>query len=404
MRSDFANLLAAEAVSNFGSMLSRLAIPWIATLALDVSPLQMGLLVVSDVIAGAIGSLFIGTLVDRFDKRSVMVWTDAGRACVIGLLAVAAASSRISFAMLVGAAAVSGLLTIMFELARSAWIAHGVEAGGLPVRNAQMSMATSISETAAFALGGWVYQAAGAIVALAIDAATYVMSAAFVRKLRDLPTAHAQGGSIGNAARAMAREAQAGIREIARHPLLRTLAAIEVLAALGMSIAGSSYMIFVARDLGFETGTLGMIFATGGIGSLVGAWLATRLGRAWGWRRAMIAGLALLSLGASCIPLAPAAGVVGAVLLIVHQVVGDGGQAIYDVHDRTLRQTLVAADVLARVDAGIRTLGQFGQLAGAVGGGLLGTTFGTRTALAISATLFALAAVALLARPARGEG
>ena len=41
---DFRRLLAAEAVSNFGSMLNRVAFPWIAALLLDATPFGMGLL------------------------------------------------------------------------------------------------------------------------------------------------------------------------------------------------------------------------------------------------------------------------------------------------------------------------------------------------------------------------
>jgi len=46
---DFGRVLAAEGISNFGSMLSRLAIPWVATLLLAATPLQMGWLRVADV-------------------------------------------------------------------------------------------------------------------------------------------------------------------------------------------------------------------------------------------------------------------------------------------------------------------------------------------------------------------
>jgi MFS family permease len=92
-------------VSNFGAMLSRLAIPWLAALSLDVTPFQMGFLVVADVVAGAAGSLLLGALVDRLDKRAVMIATDVGRAFAIGLLALLAARGRLTFGMLVAAAA-----------------------------------------------------------------------------------------------------------------------------------------------------------------------------------------------------------------------------------------------------------------------------------------------------------
>lgn len=58
----FRRVLAAETISNFGSMLSRLAIPWLATLALEVEPWQMGLLLVADVAAGAAVLLALAAL------------------------------------------------------------------------------------------------------------------------------------------------------------------------------------------------------------------------------------------------------------------------------------------------------------------------------------------------------
>jgi hypothetical protein len=112
----------------------------------------------------------------------------------------------------------------------------------------------------------------------------------------------------------------------------------------------------------------------------------------------MIAGLVLLAFGAFCVPLAMGATVVGAVLLIAHQVVGDGGYTVYDVHDRSLRQTAAAPELLARVDAGIRTLGQLARLAGAVGGGYLATELGTRAGLTLAAAILAAAAIVACAQ------
>ena len=66
---EFKRVLAAEVVSNFGSMLSRLAIPWLAALALAATPLDMGYLLVADVLAGAVGSLLLGAVVDGLGKR-----------------------------------------------------------------------------------------------------------------------------------------------------------------------------------------------------------------------------------------------------------------------------------------------------------------------------------------------
>jgi predicted MFS family arabinose efflux permease len=104
-------------------------------------------------------------------------------------------------------------------------------------------------------------------------------------------------------------------------------------------------------------------------------------------------GLAVAAAGALLIPLAsgPAAFAVG--LLIGHQLVGDAGYVVHEIHDRTLRQSVAPPDQVARVDAGMRTLGRLATLAGALGGGALATVVGTRTALFLAAALLVLAAL-----------
>ena len=139
----FGRVLAAEGVSNFGAMLSRLAIPFFATLALAATPLQMSLLLVADVLAAALGSLWLGVWVDRSGKRSVMLACDGLRALLLAALAAGAWSGTVGFVALVGASAINGVLTMGFELARSAWMAQSVEVADLPRRNAQLSVAGS---------------------------------------------------------------------------------------------------------------------------------------------------------------------------------------------------------------------------------------------------------------------
>ena len=150
---DFARVLAAEAVSNFGAMLSRLAIPWLATLTLQATPMQMAGLLVADVLAAALGGLLLAGWVDRHAKRPTLLLCDGLRALLLLGLAGAAWGGQLTMAGLVLASACSGVLTAVFELARSAWVAQAVDTADLPRRNAQMSAAGSLSETLAFASG-----------------------------------------------------------------------------------------------------------------------------------------------------------------------------------------------------------------------------------------------------------
>lgn len=401
---DFPRVLAAEGISNFGSMLSRLAIPWLAVLALQATPSQLAALLVADVAAAGMGALLLASVVDRSGKRAVMLWCDALRAGVLALLALAASRGGLTFPRLLAASAAVGLLTVAFELARSACISQRTAAADLPRCNAQLSMAGSVSETAAFALGGWLYQGLGAALALAVDACSYLASALCLRGVREAPGAPRERTVPGAAAawRRLWNESAERLRAVAARPMLRALAGVQGLLAFSMALVGTSVMIFVSRDVGLPTGWLGMIFALGALGSMAGAALAPSLGRRFGPGRTMACGLLLYTVGVACLPLMGPAGVVAVVLLVMQQTVGDAGHTLYDVHDRSLRQTAVPAGLLARADAGIRLAGQLATLAGAVAGGLVGDAFGARTVLwlaVVTGGAAAFLAAATLARP-----
>jgi hypothetical protein len=109
---DLRRVIAAEGVSNFGSMLSRLAIPWVATLMLGATPAAMAVLLVADVMAGAIGSLLLGSVIDRARKRVALLCCDGLRALVLAVVAMGAWQGWLSMPLLVAAAAAGGLLTV----------------------------------------------------------------------------------------------------------------------------------------------------------------------------------------------------------------------------------------------------------------------------------------------------
>ncbi|MFO1326016.1 MAG: MFS transporter [Rubrivivax sp.] len=387
----FGRVLAAEAVSNLGTMLSRLAIPWLATLVLGAGAAQMAALLVAEVLAAACGGLLLAPWVDRSGHRVAMLAADGVRAALLALLAWAAWRGLATMALLVAAAAVGGLAGSVFELARSAWIARQVPTDALPRANARLSAAGSLSETLAFAAGGWIFQGLGATLALALDAVSFAVSALCLRGVGDSRAAVPAAAGDGRWHRWW-HQARAGVALVAAHPGLRRLAAIEWLLAAGGGLFGTCFMIFVTRDAGYAPGPLGLVFALGALGALAGAAAAPALGRRLGSAAAMALGLALLAAGNACVPLAAAGGAAGLALLVLHQLVGDGGRVLHDIHDRTLRQTLVDEGRLAQADAGIRAAGHAATLAAALVGGWIGDTLGARQALWLAVALSGVAA------------
>ena len=396
-------------------MLSRLAIPWLAAVTLNATPWQMSGMLLADVTAGALGAPLLGAWVDRSPKRGVMLACDMTRAAVLLGLALAAWTQSLSVVVLTIAAAVCGILNMAFELARSAWMAQALKANELTARNAQLSVAGSLSETAAFALGGWLFQGLGAVWALLLDALSYGLSALCLRGVRDVPAARQQGlqnvaasaltsapastsistppSAPTSAFAGLGIDVRTGMAVIWASPVLRRLALLELLLALSSAQFATSYLVYLSRDIHVTLGVQGMIFAMGGLGAIVGGWLAVHWGQRMGEQRALAWGLVVATVGGGCIPLATDAGALALALLVAHQVVGDAGMTVAQTHDRTLRQTQVAQHQLALVDGALRAIGQGATLLGALLAGALATAQGNRSALMLAVALLAAAAL-----------
>src|SRR5205823_1358754 len=111
-----------------------------------------------------------------------------------------------------------------------------------------------------------------------IDALSFLFSALFLRGITatepaPVPRAEREG---------MKQELVAGLRFLSQDRILSALVVSTLILSFSGQIIGTVIVAFMARDLGFKPGILGMIFAVGGITSLVGAMGAGALQQRWG--------------------------------------------------------------------------------------------------------------------------
>ncbi len=85
---NFLKLWLSETISQFGSQFSGLAIPLTAVLVLKATPLQMGLLFFTGTLPFLLFGLFVGVWVDRHKRRPILVYSNLGRAVILGLIPV----------------------------------------------------------------------------------------------------------------------------------------------------------------------------------------------------------------------------------------------------------------------------------------------------------------------------
>jgi len=238
-------------------------------------------------------------------------------------------------------------------------------------------------------------QLVSAPLALLTDAASYLASAFLIARIRTVEPEHAPAPSA-KGGRARLAELTAGMREIARTPKLRAIAAAAMLVSAAQQMVGTVYLLFVYKELAFSAGPLGMLFALGSLSSLAAAFLAERVPARLAGLPAMAGGLAVCALGPLILALAPGPTLLGVAAIAAQQIVGDGSYVLYEVHQRSLRQQITPPHVLGRVSGAIRFAASIAMLGGTALGGWLGGTLGLRATLVAGGCGTALAALAAL--------
>lgn len=392
MSRDLVRLIAAATISNFGSMLTAIALPLAAIQLLDATPAQIAVMNGAAILPGIALGLFAAQGIDRVRRRPVLVAADVARAALLVALPAAAFAGVLTMTHVVAFAFCRGLFDFAFDVAEHAYLPAVVPQADLVRANSRLQAGDSTAEAAGFALGGWLVQLLSAPLALFADSASYLISAFLIARIRVVEPPPEPAPADGD----RLRELFAGVREIAHTPMLRAVAASAMLVFAASQITNAVYMLFVFRELGFAPGLLGMLFALGSVSSLASALAAERVPERLAGRPAMVAGLATTALGPLLLSLAPGPTLWGVAAIAAQQVIGDGGHVLYEIHQRSVRQRITPAHLLGRVSGAIRLLNSLAMLAGTALGGWLGGALGLRATLLTAAGVSASAALAAL--------
>ncbi len=213
----------------------------------------------------------------------------------------------------------TGTFTFLFDVAHRSYLPTIIQRDDLIEANSKLTGSSAVTEVGGFGIAGWLVQLITGPLTILVDAISFLVSALFIRSIKTpepVPTPSGERQRV-------LREIVDGLRVVTHSPLLRATAISSITLDFSMRVFGTVILLYMVNDLGFEPGVLGMIFAVGGVSSLVGSVLAGRTGRSLGLGRAMVAGLVLFGLSQLLIPIAQGPMAVVAIFLIVQQF-GDG--------------------------------------------------------------------------------
>lgn len=262
-------LWGSQAVSEVGFNASLIAFP-LVVLAVTGSAAASGVVLAADAIAQLVVGLPGGALVDRWDRRRVMLWCEAVQAVSLVSLALALWQDTASLPHMVFVAAVMGACRALFEPAEGATLPAVVPDSQLATAVAMNSARSSVGQMAGTALGGFLF-AVGRWVPFAVDAVTHVVAFVGLCFLRVAPRPVTRAP-----VRHLGREMLDGLRWVWQRPEMRATAVCAVVLNLFFS-AYYLVIIVLAQGRGVPSSEIGVMAAMLGVGGVVGALIAPRL-------------------------------------------------------------------------------------------------------------------------------
>jgi MFS family permease len=380
-------LWSGQMISSLGSNVSQIAFP-LLVLAVTRSPGQAGITGALAMLPYLILSLPAGALVDRWDRKLVMILCDAGRALTLGSIPLLAASGHLTVIQLYITSLVEGTFFVFFSLSQTAALPRVVPAEQLPSASAQNEGATVATGLVAPPLGGLLFQTVGQTVPFLVDSVSYVAS---VISLRFITTAFQEERRVTSPH--LRAEIAQGLSWLWRNPLIRYMAFLTG----GMNAAvGALYLtlIMLAKSQQTPSASIGIMLAVVSAGGVLGALAAPRIQRRFGFGQVIITLFWVVAIVWPLFAIAPSFLVLGALAAVIY-----GLGPVYNAVQFAYRLALIPDELQGRVNSAYRLVAYGCQPLGVALSGLLIQAIGPSRTVVVFSAWVALLAMATTINP-----
>lgn len=262
-------LWSGQALSDIGGAASELAFP-LLVLAVTHSPAQAGFVAALRGLPATLFSLLAGVLVDRWDRKWVMIVCDTGRALSLASIPVAYTFGHLTIWQLYITAFLEGTLMIVFKLAKTATVPQVVTQAQLTTAIAQEEFVEGTTSLFGPSLSGVLYTL-GAMFPFITDAISYLISIVTMLLIHT-PFQRERRSTRPK----LWAEIAEGVLWVWHQPFILTMTLL--MGAGAFVFSGNTLIIIIlAQQQHASAVVIGIIFAVGGIGSILGSLLAPRL-------------------------------------------------------------------------------------------------------------------------------
>ena len=376
----FLKLWASQTLAYAGFQIHVLAVPLVAALLLDATPLQMGVLISFGGAPAIVVGVFAGIWIDRTPKRSVLIAAAWGHALALATIAAAAWLGFLSIPLLFAAAFALGGLRLIVDVAYRAFLPALVQRGQLIEANSKIEVGRSATEIGGPGLTGTLVQAVSAPFTLAVGAVAYAAAALSLHRMRPQTDVSPRAAALS-----VRGELRDGLAFVIKNPILRALTIAAGMIGGTNAVLESAGLLYLVRHLGLNPGLIGLVFSVSGVGWLVGASLAKQATRRVGLGRSAAAGVFLMGVSDLIIPLAAGPPAVVIMLLAGATFLFGVGLVTYIIGRVSLQQSMTPNHLQGRVNVVLRVAFLGAIPIGALAGGALGQTVGLRPTLFVGA-------------------
>jgi MFS family permease len=374
---DFMKLWTGQSISEVGSQVSQLALPWLAAVGLHASPFQFSLLGVLGFMPFILFALPAGVWVDRLRRRYILIAGDAARAALLILIPVLWATHELRIWHLLVLQFVIGVFTVFFDVAYQSYLPALVEREHLIDGNSKIQLTASIAQVGGPNLSGVLIAAITAPYAIVVDAASFVVSSVFMISMRhrEEPPTY----DDANPRPKMWPQVKEGLDWVVKHPWLRAIAACTGTSNFFSSTAFAIVLLYMVRVLHLSAYEVAAVFAVTSVGSIAASLCTGRLNKWLGVGPTIVWSIFVSSVAAIGYPLAPKSFPLP--LLMIAGVGFGFGAVAYNITQVSLRQAITPERLQGRMNAAMRWIVWGTIPLGTLFGGGLATWFSLRTAI-----------------------
>ncbi len=394
---NFRRFWIGQSISFLGSEVSLLALPLIAVVTLNADATQMGILTALSYLPFLLVGLQAGVWVDRLRRRQILIWSDVLTAGLLLTIPAAAVMGVLRIEQMYVLALLIGGIEVVSSVAHQSFLPTLVERRDLPPANARLEGSSSAATIIGPSVAGVLVQVFTAPIAILVDAASFVVSALFLRSVRateppPLPAAERVSMRV---------QVTEGLRHVVGHRLLRPLFTCGATHNFFRRMIQALFVLYVVNELGLDPVALGLVMAAGGPGALLGAAIAVPLARRIGVGPTIIWMQVLTGISCFAAPLAGGPPLVTIGFLAAGSFLLGVARPVFNITQLSLRQAITPDRLQGRVNATMRFIMWGVTPFGALAGGLLGSAIGLRPTLLLAAVGVLLAVAWVAASPLR---